>query len=329
MIDVLWVDDHCYDEHGEPTQLCNSIYDTAYECGIHITAYNTYEDAISELERHPLKWTAIILDICNERAVGGGLADGFSSAYDQIKDIRKRKNRKEPYIFVFSGSDEYANYCIKMGRKADFAGAQEIVYSKPSGAEKLFDDIKKIPIESGSYQTREKFKDIFEAAQNELMKFNENDKERLLKIACEIDYKQENREDGLFNDMRKIGEKIARFIPKQDEKAPSNSLNAASGYIGRNDYVPTYIQRSFHSLSKVLNEGCHDIGQKGSTQTIESVRSGKAPYLLRSCMYELFNIIIWLSNKLEEYGSIDAFQKKLRENEKIKQNDNKETKHNQ
>ena len=98
----------------------------------------------------------------------------------------------------------------------------------------------------------------------------------------------------LLNDMRKLLEgEILRpfedldvfpFLPRDF------TLNNESTYISMNKKIPVFIQRAFHSLSAITNDGSHG---KKTTTTSADILSGKAPYLLHSCMFELFNVIIW------------------------------------
>ena len=117
----------------------------------------------------------------------------------------------------------------------------------------------------------------------------------------------------LLNDMRKLLEgEILRPFEKLNifPFAPDDfTLNNESTYISMNKKIPVFIQRAFHSLSAITNDGSHG---KKTTTTSADILSGKAPYLLHSCMFELFNVIIWQNNLFS--GKTDDEIKRLLEN---------------
>lgn len=70
------------------------------------------------------------------------------------------------------------------------------------------------------------------------------------------------------------------------------------------DDVPLYIQRSLHSCIVVSQEGSHLL-------TIdESVKSCEAPYLLRSTVFELLNMLFWCKSLPSDVDSIEIMRAK-------------------
>ena len=68
------------------------------------------------------------------------------------------------------------------------------------------------------------------------------------------------------------------------------NLNACSVYLGKkelSDYVPVHIQRSMHSCVEICNNGSHRI------EIFNYVQSGQAPFLIRSTVFELLNLLKW------------------------------------
>lgn len=68
------------------------------------------------------------------------------------------------------------------------------------------------------------------------------------------------------------------------------NLAECSLFLGKKEmqeFVPVHIQRSFHSCVDIANNGSHRL----AIDTI--VGSGAAPYLIRSTVFELLNIIYW------------------------------------
>ena len=56
------------------------------------------------------------------------------------------------------------------------------------------------------------------------------------------------------------------------------------------EIIPIYIQRSIHSLVAITNPGSH------RTVTDSDVAIGNAPYLIRSLIYEMLNVLCWCKN---------------------------------
>lgn len=297
MINVLWVDDNAFDENGNPTSLFNTVTDRGDDAGIFVQAYQNYAEALDALKSDPHKWNAIILDICDERAEHGETEDGFSEIYSEIEKFQVLNNQLEPYIFVYSGSDRFSTKEQQsIIRKRDYAKRVYVKGSVPELKE-MFADIKKIVEVSPYYNIQQKYHDIFSAVKS--LEWEKENIEILWKIIVSVE--NGKSDPSLLNDMRKLleGEILRPF-----EKlyifpfAPDDfTLNNESAYISKNKKIPVFIQRAFHSLSAITNDGSHG---KKTTTTSADILSGKAPYLLRSCMFELFNVIIWQNNLFSE-----------------------------
>ena len=293
MINVLWVDDKAYDEKGEPTSTYYSVIDRGYDVGVFVQAYQNYYEALNALKSEPHKWNAIILDICDERAGHGETEDGFSEIYSEIEKFQVRNNQPEPYIFVYSGSDRFSTKEQQsIIRKRDYAKRVYVKGSVPELKE-MFADIKNIVEVSPYYKIQQKYHDIFCAVKS--LEWEKENSEILWKIIVSVE--NGKSDPSLLNDMRKLLEgEILRpfedldvfpFLPRDF------TLNNESTYISMNKKIPVFIQRAFHSLSAITNDGSHG---KKTTTTSADILSGKAPYLLHSCMFELFNVIIWQNN---------------------------------
>lgn len=297
MINVLWVDDKAYDEKGEPTSTYYSVIDRGYDVGVFVQAYQNYYEALNALKSEPHKWNAIILDICDERAGHGETEDGFSEIYSEIEKFQVQNNQPEPYIFVYSGNDRFSTKEQQsIIRKRDYAKRVYVKGSVPELKE-MFADIKKIVEVSPYYKLQQKYRDIFSSVQ--LLEWEKENKEILWKIIVSVE--NGKSDPSLLNDMRKLLEgEILRPIEKLNifPFAPDDfTLNNESAYISKNKKIPVFIQRAFHSLSAITNDGSHG---RRTTTTSADIQSGKAPYLLRSCMFELFNVIIWQNNLFSE-----------------------------
>ena len=163
---------------------------------------------------------------------------------------------------------------------------------KASDYELLFEDILKIQSVSKLYTCQEQYKDVLTIA-NDFC--GEGTWQRLLNALYKITINDIKNNPALFNEMRKILEDIMKVLEQYRysyfaETKEEISLNNLSRYIGNDKNVPVYIQRAFHTLTSVTQNGSHRL------EVDSDVSCSRAPYLLRSCLYELCNILIWMRN---------------------------------
>lgn len=290
MIEVLWIDDECI--KGEPFILNAALH------GIQITACKTYVEGIKTLEKEPKRWCAVILDIREQNAGQGTEVEGYLRARKAIEAFQLNHRQFEPFIFVLSGEAEY----IKSGSlvlREEYASKN--VYSKTTEDYKLlFDDIKRISNVSPYYQVQKEFESVLDIFKN----YFKADKYRLLSLIKIILYDNCVNGQMLFNEFRKILEDV--IFPKMDELGffPSDikSLNDKSKYFTQKDQKnnPEYIKRAIHSLVAISQDGSHAEGASSNPLDLrvdKDVSEGRAPYLLRSCLYELLNIIVWMKDQ--------------------------------
>lgn len=115
---------------------------------------------------------------------------------------------------------------------------------------------------------------------------------------------QEDKNATIFNTIRKILETIMRELNEYGILGGifnGTNINECSKLLSNSNlqrYVPSYIQRSIHSCTTVANDGSHtpermeeNANIKGRAHT--DVRDGVCPYLVRSTILELLNILVW------------------------------------
>lgn len=283
MIHVIWIDDNCRDSEGQLTELGTQIVDQAWNYDIDIEAFDQYKPALKTLQSNPSRYSAIILDIRNEKAEIDSVTSDYHKMKLEVEKIKTKYQSSEPYVFSFSGIDQYYNSDLII--KEDYASRS--VYAKPNESALLFQDIKKIAVLSDFYKVRQDFKDVFSVV--ELLKWQGIDENRLFKILYRINYKGFYDDDSLLNDIRKV---IETIMPHLEDKSiiPKNlPLNEKGKMISNNKEIPGYVRYSFYSLILTTQQGSH-----AKLKIPEDIKNGDAPYVLRSCMYELCNIIIWL-----------------------------------
>lgn len=285
MIEVLWIDDECLTSSKEYTPMGREFIEYAYNYDILITPMSSYKEGIEALKNNPLKWCVVILDIYNEKTTSESPSDDFKNAADEIIRIQERNHHLEPYTFILSGNKQYHTNNILL-TKPDYASKR--VYDKNNGDYAiLFEDILKIKKISPLYHCWKEFSDVLTAAKDFC---GDETEKRIRRILDKIIVQDIKNDASLFNEIRKALEDIMKglkvhnysFFSSDIEK---ESLNNLSRYIGKDETVPEYIQRAFHTLDRITQPGSHN--------TIIDTDISNSPYLLRSCLYELCNILIW------------------------------------
>lgn len=287
MLEVLWIDDQCRCENGEYTIMGRNVIEYAYSKEIEITAITTYEEGIELIKKNPRKWIAVILDIRDQRATNGNAVSGYLKAVEDFKKLRAEHKGLELYVFTLSGEKKYQEedtlvykpeYCSKS------------VYEKCNEDYKiLFDDIKKITNISVLYKIRSEYEDVLRVARR-----IGDDEYWLIELIYRV---LELSDRTTLNDLRKYVERyIIPYLNKVSFFSPEinvSCLNECSRYIGKQNNVPVYIKRSIHSLVEIIQDGSH---ANMSTIVDRELHEGRAPYVLKSCLFELLNVVYWLDN---------------------------------
>ncbi len=294
MIKVLWVDDECRDSSNQLTPMGEDFVNIAYEKGIEITAVNNYAEGLLLINRNPREFIVIILDVHNQNATEGTAFDDYTQAREEIVKIQTKYNQPEPYIFVYSGN--------KQSHDAQSYFPQNLfgkrIYDKNGNDyETLLEHIVQIGQVSSLYECQCNYKDVLQIIND---RCSSDAYKKLLEIIVRVIVYNNYSASVYVNDMRKILDYIMGVLRDNeysfwaDDKYKEKSLNNLSIYIGHDENVPVYIQRAFHTAVQVTQNGSHLL-------SVESdVSGGRAPYLLRSCLFELFNIILWVKYYISE-----------------------------
>lgn len=285
MIEALWIDDECKNQDGL-TDMGKGFVDLAYVYGIKITPMLTYKEGIDAIKKSPLRWSAVILDIHNQKATTGKASDDFDDAREQIIRFQAQHNQGEPFIFVLSGNKQYQTESSTI-KKPDYC--QKNIYDKNGEDYKLlFNDIIKIQDISRLYNCKEEYKDVLDVAKH----ISDETWESLLMLLYNVTVICEKKNTDLFNRMRKILEDVMLVLKKHEYSFfatnEEKTLNNLSVHIGRDKTIPEYIQRAFHTLIRIVQDASHRLVVDYDVSCL------RAPYLLRSSLYELCNILMWL-----------------------------------
>lgn len=285
---VLWIDD-------EYKKLTSVISDAEMD-DIILTPYSTSKEGIKAFKEDIYKWDAVILDAkgWNESSDEVATTEGMHNSLDKIAELRYK--RIVP-VFIFSGQgDLYDDGEFKRalrGRK---------LYKKGNKTDQaqLFQDIKTEADKLVETQIRFKYADVVEIFPDIMYE--------LINIIKRV-YNNITDDKEVFTPIRKILEWVMEYCNKSGVlPIPFKGTNLAecSQFMGKKEmqeYVPVHVQRSFHSCVDIANNGSHRL----AIDTI--VGSGSAPYLIRSTVFELLNIIYWCKNLPTDRNRIEDLKK--------------------
>lgn len=286
---VIWIDD----EYEDQSLFIEECLDTHK---IEIKPFKVRKEGIQELLNNINYWEAIILDAkcLNESEDEVASLEGLREAREAILEV---KNKNNIPIFIYTGQTDY------IGSEM-FEASFGKYYRKGTDKDRLKDDIVSAIENKMSRVIREKYSNIFSWYSNP----NE-----LIKILSYVEL-DKNNDTEVFNIIRKELEELMRRLEDYGILAVhfnDTNLNNCSRFLGLNEmtkYIPIYVQRAFYSCITVANHLSHSLsGEK-------DVREGKAPYLIKSTIFEFLNILTW-ENQLPKdtmlRSEIQDFAKKV------------------
>ena len=302
MMKVLWLEDEI--------DKIEAFLDRLYMVGITVTHSSTANNFIVELNNILDVYDAVILDVMgvvndlNENPT----SMAFSKAYDTVLSLKHKKNI--PFFVLSAQLTKNENQGLKQ-----YIGDAHI-YIKSKDEERLIEDIKRAVVEQPDFILRYKYADV-------LSVFNENqigikNYDRIFNLIKWVESSQniEGSEDQLTS-IRKIIEAIFHALSKQG-LVPSDIidtqgwLNGTSHFISNrhNDYkqVNNYIHPtaalSLHRLLWIGQDGAHSEGDL-KLRVDEYIQENESGYLFKSCIFLLFDILIWYKNLCQRFPDIE------------------------
>lgn len=265
---VIWIDDE-WESMSSFITYCRLKYN------IELTPFKTQKEGLDAYAHNPSFWEAIILD--------AKVLDESEDEMPDIKSMQKAITRihKEfdvPY-FISTGQPGYMSNAMFQSLFGNY-------YRKETDDDRLCEDIIKVAKNRPSRVIRDKYSEIFSwyPYPNELITI--------------LAYIEENKtsDSSVFNLIRKELDWIFQYcyecgvlmIEFNGANQAECSRNMCKTYL--HDYIPEYIQRSIHSTVSISNNGSHLL------EIDKQVKVGRAPYLVRSTIFELLNIIHWIND---------------------------------
>lgn len=285
---VIWIDDQCKTKPG-------LIWD-ASQNGILINAYELAKDGLEELERNYHLYDGIILDVkclyASRNEVDS--SKSFYAAQQYLTRLAEKMQDEIP-CFVYSGQPGYVS-----NEEFENSINGKKLYIKGTDNKKLLKDIKERADLRPITKIRHKYLDSVGKLPNDIS--NE-----VIGILSYVENNVTNNPD-VFPKMRVI---INWLMDQLNDygllavKHNGANINACSLYLGKKElakYVPLHIQRSLHSCVYVCNNGSHRI------DVFNAVKEGLAPFLIRSTVFEMLNILTWFCSLPKDESSIETIK---------------------
>lgn len=269
---ILWIDDQ-YELLGELMERCELMH------GFEITKCRFAKEGMKIFENHLEEWSAVVLDakVLMESMNEIPNLNGLRFCRDRINELRPK--RYVP-MFVFTGQPDLISNEL-------FENMVNKYYSKGDDDDQLIGDIIIAADQLEETRIIHKHQTVFEVWPE-----SKHDLLRILKALEKEDWQN----NSILNDIRKIMDDVMirlyekGFCSVQHNGSNLTECSRALCEPYMEEIIPIYIQRSMHSLVAITNPGSH------RTITDSDVATGNAPYLIRSLIYEMLNVLCWCKN---------------------------------
>ncbi len=274
-LNVLWVDDM-------PTE---EFMNEAYDNGLSITSVTSVSTGLSLLNDKSKVWDAIILDANCKLADDEQEQPSLKALKEAIGQLVHM--RTEIPWFVYTGGDydgvEHLEFMIKERGYDD-----RLFYEKPKQRYDLYDNIKKAVQNIETYRVRQEYTEIcnFYAGAD------------LVELLIKSQKEDFDTDASIPNKARQIIEWVMRYLDGRG-LLPINftgtNIGKCSSSLGDiPQLVPIHVARSMHFCVEVCNNGSH------ADEIVANIVSGDAPYLNKSLVLNLLNILHWCPS-LQKY----------------------------
>lgn len=270
---ILWIDDEWQTMESFKTH-CLLQY------GLELHPFKTRKEGLEDYALHEDYYEAAILD-----------AKGLDESEHEVANVGSLQNAvmqiKEHYpnlpYFIFTGQEDLMSQSLFKSLFPDY-------YKKVIDDDRMCEDIIKAIEDKPNRRIVNKYPEIFSWLEPPIY-------EDVLDIIKSYEYGDTCNAD-VFNKIRKVMDWVFESLSDYSPLSLSfdgTNQNECSKLLAnpkQNEYVPIYIQRNIHSLVVIANEGSHRLSID------ESIRNGKAPYLIPATIFELLSVLVWLHQLL-------------------------------
>jgi hypothetical protein len=296
---VLWIDD--------VFEQLDLFYEEALANDIVLFGYKSFEEAFENFEYKIFEYDAILLDALffksKNQVSGSEDLKGLSLAKDKIAEFRKLRNI--PY-FILSGQTKLENNDTFLETYGEHYKKQN-----PDQVIKLFADIKSASDGQVITQIRHKYQEVFDVCTDKYI--GQDAAKALLEALRFTDNEQiTSSTEDLFNPIRKIIEKVfSKFnnlgiLPDEVFKA-KGWINQSSIFLAGNnssykmkvEILPPAIAYILKCVLQLIQDASHSEGEL-KLKIDGHVKSLQTPYLYKSVVFQLLDILIWFKKYADE-----------------------------
>lgn len=305
MYNVLWIDDQCKDQE------LKQFIIKAYNNGIKLDGYQSYEEGFEVLEKNIETYDAILLDgmFFEKKGQQKGTEDesGLGMAIAKINELKSKKTF--PW-FVLSGKDAFTkseNSIIKANKALCFDK------SNPSDVLQLFEEIKRAAKNQSDFQIKHRYRNILEICNHNYIGTIQF--ERVFSLIKDIENKNGIEKTGdLLNPIRKIVEALfgrlrgLGVIPSEVTTLNRSSLflaNKHNDYVHQSEFIHPMVAANLHRLINITQDGSHGEGEL-KLRVDEYLQNNNTDFLYKSTVYLLFDILIWFKEFIDSNSNLDG-----------------------
>lgn len=283
---VVWIDDKYKEYDGFIT---NAAMD-----GIGITPFEYGKDGINALKDNLEYWDGVVLDVkCCYEEGDLDVAKNFYKVKEELQEIKHTMRQSLPY-YVYSAQPDI----LSDGTFLDSLNGKRL-YEKAVDDDDLITDIiseaERLP------ETKLRLKYLGEIPFPELYT-------ELYEILTFVEEGKTDNPDPIAK-TRLVLNWVMNYCNEVGVlpiKHNGSNLSECSVFLGKKDmqkYVPLHIQRSLHSAVDISNNASHRV------EVFSTIRDGKAPFLVRSTVFDLLNILTWCGTLPQSEEQRDIIRK--------------------
>ena len=303
---VLWFDD----EH----ETLESIKDDANLKGITLFGFTNAKDGLKELEDKIDFFHAIIVDGNFYKIPGqsGDIMDDTAMFNVGLTLEKNDLNRKLPW-FILSGQINFTKEINKYAK-----GFNKQVYDKANEEHlsTLWSDLKGEVDKQPENKVRIEFSNVFDACNDQYLGLNAS----ALLLSSLLIYKGQNHQDtkGAFNDLRMILELLFTklnkigLIPDAIFQTPGWFNPSGNFLCGRHinyklneGVIHPIISHLLNQIIPITQDGSHIATEKLKLKTNQFITENQTPYLYRSTLNQLMDILIWFKKFIDQNPDIE------------------------
>lgn len=271
---ILWIDDK-WEEMDSFKEVCELP-----KHGMEIVPCKYSVDGMRLFEQHLEEWSGVILDakVLMDKDSKLDQLKGLTFSIQKINALSHK--RMVPY-YIFTGQPDTASGTAFAEEHYDH------YYEKDHDEDRLIEDIKRNADNLPDIRIIHKYQVVFDTWPQ-----SRHDLLRILEVLESEDWQN----NSVLNDIRKIMSDVVSYLHAKGfcgVQHDGSNLGQCSKDLClpyKEAIIPIYIQRSIHSLVAITNPGSH------RTETDSNVADGKAPYLVRSLIFEMLNVLYWCRN---------------------------------